>query len=79
MADDHLSNTLKAYIAPCPDTFEAKIVEMAVAISAMARCRSKIVEIQLTFEILSNKKARWDAGYKVIGLFFYSHVKGYYN
>ena len=42
-------------------------MEMAVAISAMARCRSKIVEIQLTFKILSNKRARWDA--KGIGLF----------
>ena len=39
---DHLSNTLKAYIAPCPDTFEAKIMEMA---AAMARCHAIFLKL----------------------------------
>ena len=34
LADGNLSNTLKAYIASSPDTFEAKIVEKAAAMAA---------------------------------------------
>ena len=39
---DHLSNTLKAYIAPCPDTFEAKIMELA---AAMAHCHAIFLKL----------------------------------